>query len=946
MKTRFCILFLAFASLLCISDAIALTPKKKRGSESTQTQSRTASLIQENLNEFYSQNIREKLYLQTDKPYYSAGDTIWFRGFLVDAASMKPITYSQFIYVELINQSDSVLYRAKIINNEGNSFHNCLRIAPHVPAGNYLLRAYTQWMRNFGEDFFFKKIIPIGNTIDDRVITTVNYELDDEGYVTASILFTNMNLDPIIHQRLSYTLFTDNRARKNNIQTDDNGRITLRFPTPSRDTSTNRILLVINDNALQFEKTIFLPAFSDDFDVQFFPESGHLLPFEHQIIAFKAIGSHGLGVDISGRILNEKNEELTTFTSSHRGMGSFYLQPYAGERYHAEITSQRGKTLRVELPPVESSGATLKTVFLGDSLLCRIQITRDLDPSAWRLVILNRDKIMAREEGIRHGMLKRIPLTKFQAGITRLALVDTLQQQTLCERLVFVPQRDSTLCRLTTDQDNYKKRQWVKAELSVLDEEELPLEGSFAISITDRKIVHQDSLSDNILSDLLMTSDLKGYIEDPGYYFLDNDKSRQYHLDLLMMTQGWTRYSVTDRLQNKHFNIRYPLEWSQSISGSIIGALGRPLKESVLTLLIPDQNYAEIIKPNAQKQFKISGLHFEDSSILVLHATNSKNWSRGITLEIDQDSFPKAKTFFPLPTWDQPSLSLSDNYLEVAKQKYYEDGGTRVIDIKPIAVKAHSKEELYTFDDIQASQLMKPQIMEQFSDMPLYQALQFMGLYTDNEQRWNLSGGSTGRRTPTDKHTESGAPEDYMEKQLSNSTTYFPLAMLNDRQFVPVNNVMYSPVNIYESIGLLSSYDAQFVMMPSGFISEDKDDMIKGGKKKPGLLLLKLKEGMSLENAYASSPQTSKIVIMPLGYKKPEAFYQPKYDVPANLQSDKPDLRTTIYWNPNLRTDAQGKVAFGFYTADRETTYDVTLEGVSDDGKICRYTTTIQRTAE
>lgn len=224
--------------------------------------------------------------------------------------------------------------------------------------------------------------------------------------------------------------------------------------------------------------------------------------------------------------------------------------------------------------------------------------------------------------------------------------------------------------------------------------------------------------------------------------------------------------------------------------------------------------------------------------------------------------------------------------------------------------------------------------MEHFHSFPLYQALSFMGFSVET----NDKGG----------------------KDVSNSSTYFPWAMLNGRRFIPTDDILFSSVDIYESIGILSHQDAKYVMMPAS-VSLNKDPRSGamqsesgaqsnyGGSlqgKRPGLLLLKMKEGVALENAFAPPPLASKVVITPLGYKKPEAFYQPKYEVPEELKAKKPDLRTTVYWNPDLRTDERGKATFSFYTADRKTTYDIILEGVSDDGQICRYTTTIDRKAE
>jgi len=77
--------------------------------------------------------------------------------------------------------------------------------------------------------------------------------------------------------------------------------------------------------------------------------------------------------------------------------------------------------------------------------------------------------------------------------------------------------------------------------------------------------------------------------------------------------------------------------------------------------------------------------------------------------------------------------------------------------------------------------------------------------------------------------------------------------------------------------------------------------------------------------------------IIPLGYQLPVEFYSPKYDTQESINSTIPDLRTTIYWKPNVITDKKGNAKLDFYTADDTGTYSVIIEGVSEDGKLIHY---------
>ena len=161
----------------------------------------------------YEKGIAEKLYLQLDKPYYSAGENIWFKGYLVNAVTLAPMRQSRYIYVELIDRNNTVQQRVKIRADE-HGFHNCLKLPPETPRGQYTLRAYTQWMRNSGEAFFYNRILTIGNPIDNAVSATIRYTTEENGQCTAEIVFTDSEKKPIANQKLTYLLALDGKTKR------------------------------------------------------------------------------------------------------------------------------------------------------------------------------------------------------------------------------------------------------------------------------------------------------------------------------------------------------------------------------------------------------------------------------------------------------------------------------------------------------------------------------------------------------------------------------------------------------------------------------------------------------------------------------------------------------------------------------------------------------------
>ena len=112
---------------------------------------------------FNNSHIQEKVYLHTDKPYYAIGDEIWFKAYVVDAQNLEPTPQSNYLYVDLIDGRDSVKKTLKLPLVAGLGWGN-FELKDSLKEGNYRLRAYTQWMRNFGEAYFYDKIIKVGDS--------------------------------------------------------------------------------------------------------------------------------------------------------------------------------------------------------------------------------------------------------------------------------------------------------------------------------------------------------------------------------------------------------------------------------------------------------------------------------------------------------------------------------------------------------------------------------------------------------------------------------------------------------------------------------------------------------------------------------------------------------------------------------------------------------------
>jgi hypothetical protein len=253
---------------------------------------------------------KEKLYLHLDKPFYGAGEKIWFKGYLVNATTHQDNSQSNFIITELINRSDSIVERKKI-RRDSLGFHNAFTLPATLPAGDYYLRGYSNWMLNEDPDFFFSRNIKIGNSIDNTIVSSIEYQQEDDTHYTAKIKFTS-NVQAVFENTTIKYLYLENGKIKNKgkKKTDENGWISISLPD-LKSPAARRIEVEFDDPQYIYKRTFYLPVFTNDFDVKFFPEGGALLSIPHQNVAFKVQGADGFSKEVEGFAIGKEGKDIT-----------------------------------------------------------------------------------------------------------------------------------------------------------------------------------------------------------------------------------------------------------------------------------------------------------------------------------------------------------------------------------------------------------------------------------------------------------------------------------------------------------------------------------------------------------------------------------------------------------------------------------------------------------
>lgn len=834
---------------------------------------------------------KEKLYLHLDKPFYGAGEKIWFKGYLVNAITHQDNAQSNFIITELINRSDSIVERKKI-RRDSLGFHNAFTLPATLPAGDYYLRGYSNWMLNEDPDFFFSRNIKIGNSIDNTIVSSIEYQQEDDTHYTAKIKFTS-NVQAVFENTTIKYLYLENGKIKNKgkKKTDENGWISISLPD-LKSPVARRIEVEFDDPQYIYKRTFHLPVFTNDFDVKFFPEGGALINIPHQNVAFKAQGADGFSKEIEGFLFNSKGDTLTNFRSEHNGMGIFTMNPVNNETYYVTVRTNDSITKRFDLPAIEPKGISIAMSHYKQEIRYEIQKTEATEwPQKLFLLAHTRGKLAILQPINPKRTFGKMNDSLFTEGITHFMLIDE-QGNALSERLIFVPDHKPNQWQITTEQPTYGKREKVSLQIAAKDSEGNPVEGTFSVSITDRKSIQPDSLADNILSNLLLTSDLKGYVEDPAFYFLNQDARTLRSIDYLMMTHGWRRHKMENVLRTPSLNFTNYIEKGQTISGRIMGFFGANVKKGPICVLAPKYNIIATTETDEKGQF-IVNTSFRDSTTFLVQARTKKGFA-GVDILMDPPQYPVATHKAP---YFNGATTFMEDYLMNTRDQYYMEGGMRVYNLKEVTVTAKrerpSSKSIYTGG---------------------------INTYTVEEDRlqgYGQTAFDAASRLPSVTITNGS------EIHIRNNS---------EPAIIVIDDIVYE-----DASDILK--DIQVSDMSSISLLRGADAVILGPRASGGAVVITLKDPRNLP----ARPAQGIITYTPLGYSESVEFYHPTYDTPEKKNAQRSDFRSTVYWNPELRLDAEGKATIEYYTPDSTAPEDIIIEGVDKNGKVCRILQTINK---
>ena len=772
--------------------------------------------LKNQLGKYNIQFPQEKIYVHTDRSTYIAGEDLWMKVYLRDAASMLPTEISSIAYVELIDMDKNILARKNIFIKEGSG-HGDIALPLDLPTGDYTLRAYSNFMRNFESSFFFKKNINIIGS--------------------AAEIKENLALGKV-----------------------------------------------------------------EEIAIDFFPEGGDLVEGISSRVGFKIIDqSSGNGIPATGKILDQDGKTVAFLKTIKFGLGIFNFTPEASQQYIAEIEF-KSRIYKFQLPSVLSKGYVMQ-ISNRDVDNISVQLSTNLENGIKGLYLVGQmrgELFYAGKIDAPNNIAKmKISKDSLTDGIAQLTIFSA-EGEPLCERLVFI-ERPENQCvvEINSKKQIYNSKEKVNLEIGIKDYKNKLVKGDLSVSVVNNEFTEEQSISESIKSWMLLNSDLKGKIEQPNFYFSDEKKSTKYLLDVLMMTQGWRRFTWKQLAAEDFPKIKHLPEIGFNLKGHVTKQKSDKRQTSKVFLSVMDEQFQfEEVETDELGNFFFPNLHFFDSTTVVLQARKPfKNQERQKKKKKNKGKLVGSK--------------LLDIHLKKEEQQEVND-------------LAKSSNNIFTNEQIE-------DYVNQYERLE-YEKQDFDGW--DIELSDVVVKAKKKRKNMTPLERLDNSAKDLNRRVYVDSLVNVPgsvLQVLRDNPRVTLSGppfqetvnlpIILDDVPVGENISIIHalSIDQVYLIDVYDFMTIYHSN----GPPGPGIVIY--------TRAYANPESIKRNGVVNFthpGYYKAREFYAPDYDDNSHNKNE-PDYRNTLYWNPNLKNDNN---RISFFTCEEIGDYEVIVEGMTERG--------------
>jgi alpha-2-macroglobulin-like protein len=874
--------------------------------------------VRQELTSYHRTLPEEKIYLHFDKPFYKPGEDLWFSAFVLNGTTHKPTHTSDVLHVELIDPKGNVSSRLELFIREGTASGD-FQIPPTAPGGIYQVKAYTHWTKNFPERLVFTKSIQVQRVITPRMLFKFDFERKAYGpgdEVSATLSIRNLKNELIPNAQIKMLIDLDGaRYHEATTSSDLHGFARLTFTLPDALRSPDGLLqAVVTSDGQQESISRTIPILLNRVAIEFFPEGGEWLEGQEASIAFKASNEYGKGADVKGVVVDDMNQQVTTFESFHMGMGAFRFTGEAGRKYYAVITSPSGNENRIALPAPEKNALVLQlNEKKKDNIIWSVR--SNVTGTAYLVAHSHGAIHHAQTVSLKKGRIMiDVPVNSFPAGIAVFTLFDA-NGTPKAERLTFINKDKKLNISITSDKDIYLPGEKVALTIASTDAHGNPVPARISLSVVDDQLIaFADDKQDNLISHMLLSSEVKGEIQEPSFYFDPKEPRAEAALDYLLMTQGWRRFTWQS-LTELNKPLAFLPEKVKTVAGRVINKSGQPKKSEVTLLELASRK-------------------------------------RILKVETTPDGHFAFRNIDPTV----PILLLTDRQGEITLQK--EKYNTITFNAQPAVPIAPVPGEAVFFEADEETIIEKPQLSERGLDIA-------MGADVSQLSEVIVTGyGMTEAKSLTGSVGYLNMDGDALAMR--------PLAAMENHLQGRVAGVQVVPGNIAAGAATrlhirgMSSIAAgkgdplfvidghpigtsiNFNFANGSFLNPEEIESIRvlpspeataiyGSEAANGVILITTRNGIDM-NQYQPKKETpakySSVLITPRNFSKVREFYVPETNI--KQQGKRTDFRSTVYWNPVIMTNEKGAATVTFRNNDAVSAFRITAEGFTGAGLLGR----------
>ena len=624
------------------------------------------------------------------------------------------------------------------------------------------------------------------------------------------------------------------------------------------------------------------PMQSHNYDIQFFPEGGNLVQDIESKIAFRITDQAGKGIEFRGAVINETNDTVARFQQLKFGIGNFTFIPTRGNTYKAVIQLTDTVIIK-ELPAIYEQGYAMNVNNTGSQLHVTIH-TNIKSADAVYLFAHTRQimKVMAKGSLVNGKAEFIIDKNKLGEGISQITVFDN-ERKPVCERLFFIQPLQKLSLQLSANQQQFTSRKKVNITISSGDESGKSLSADMSVSVYKTDSL-QTMESDNISNYFWLSSDLKGSVESPDYYFSGKGAEIDEAVDNLMLTHGWRRFTWQNVLQPTKPVFDFMPEWKgHIITGKVTDIkTGLPAANVITYLSVPGsriQLYASQSDIEGNIRFYTKDFYGPNEIVLQTDSRTDTTYKLEIISPFS-DKF-SSKELPPFDLTDDTKDPLLNLSISVQIQNSF--SGERLKQFYTHGVDSSAffgpPDSQYNLDDYTRFSTMEEVLREYVYEI----------LVRRQKENFRLI-------------MADGNNKIFMDD---------PFTLFNGVPVFDPNKIMrYDPLKVkkVEVVKRKYFYGPLILNGIANFITYHPDPSM-------------------LSDAYS-------MIMDYEGLQYQREFYSPVYETQEQFSSRLPDFRDVLYWSPEVKTDTRGKAEINFYTSDRKGKYIVIFQGINADGRV------------